>query len=306
MNIDNMQRPNSSTRPKDSAKSPEMSHSSVPVYTPPSQVYATPGTTTTLIAATPAPPSTTTPTTPTTTTTPATTVPPLHYHYSRLTLAMPTTTPPPPPLYRSQIHYLPHPIPIQKDYLFVQQGFSDNQPAFNEDDNYQSENRDPLDDHHVENGDPLVTWLQAPAPSTYPHFESFPFSDDFNEITFQQDVNKIDSRKTKRARSHDNPGEIIYIDAIRPLKSNHISTQVEFPTIAAKSSDLDGLDQSIMDAVFADFSTQRDTEEVGFQFFRPLVDSLDTLFADEIPLTDEEEDVARAPFQLSTPWPGSL
>ena len=348
MNIDNMQRPNSSTRPKDSIESPEMSHSVVPVYTPPSQFYATPSTTTTLTVATPPPPRTTT-TTKTTTTTPATTVPPLRYHYSRLTLAMPTTTPRP-PLYRSQIHYLPHPIPIQKDYLFVQQGFSDNYPAFIEDDNYQSDKRDPLDDYHVENGDllddhhagngdplddhhvenedplddhhvgngdplddyhvengdPLVTWLQAPAPSTYPHFESFPFSDDFNKITFEQDGNKIDSRKTKRARSHDNPGEIIYIDAIRPLKSNHISTQVEFPMKSAKSSDLDGLDQSIMDAVFADFSTQRDTEEVGFQFFRPLVDSLDTLFADEIPLTDEEEDVARAPFQLSTPWPGSL
>ena len=216
---------------------------------------------------------------------------------------MPTTTPP--PLYRSQIHYLPHPIPIQNDYLFVQQGSSDNHPAFVEDDNYLSEKRDPLDDHHVENGDPLVTWLQAPAPSTYPHFESFPFSDDLNEFTFQQDVNKIDSRKTKRARSHDDPGEIVYIDVIRPLKSNHISTEVEFPMKTAKSSDLDGLDQSIMEAVFADFSTQRDTE-VGFQFFHPVVDSLDTLFADEIPLTDEEGDVARAPFQLSTPWPGSL
>ena len=231
---------------------------------------------------------------------------------------MPTTTPPPPPLYRSQIHYLPHPIPIQNDYLFVQQGSSDNHPAFVEDDNYLSEKRDPLDDHHVENGDPLddhhhhvengdplVTWLQAPAPSTYPHFESFPFSDDLNEFTFQQDVNKIDSRKPKRARSHDNPGDIVNIDVIRPLKSNHISTEVEFPMKTAKSSDLDGLDQSIMEAVFADFSTQRDTE-VGFQFFHPVVDSLDTLFANEIPRTDEEEDVARAPFQLSTPWPGSL
>ena len=237
---------------------------------------------------------------------------------------MPTTTPPPPPLYRSQIHYLPHPIPIQNDYLFVQQGFSDNHPAFVEDDNYLSEKRDPLDDYHVENrdhledhhaengdplddhhvgnGDPLVTWLQAPAPSTFPHFESFPFSDNLNEITFQQDVNKNDSRKPKRARSHDNPGEIVNIDVIRPLKSNHISKQVEFPMKSAKSSDLDldGLDQSIMDAVFADFSTQRDTE-VGFQFFHPVVGSLDTLLADEFPLTDVKKDVARAPFQLFHP-----
>ena len=306
MNNGNIQKPNPSTSPKDSAKSPEMSHSLVPVYTPPSQVYATSSTTTTST-----PPPTTTTTTTTTTRTPATTVPPLRYHYSRLTPAMPTTTPP--PLYRSQIHYLPHPIPIQNDYLLVQQGSSDNHPAFVEDDNYLSEKRDPLDDHHVENGDPLddhhhhvengdplVTWLQAPAPSTYPHFESFPFSDDLNEFTFQQDMNKTDSRKPKRARSHDNPGDIVNIDVIRPLKSNQINTQVEFPMKAAKSSDLDGLDQSIMEAVFADFSTQRDTE-VGFQFFHPLVGSLDTLFADEIPLSDEEEDVARAPFQLFHP-----